>query len=193
MELKKFFNGKIAGVPAGGWNLGWAGVRCLARRAFSGLKLRGFGRCGKNCRLGLGVVVRYPGGIVLNEGVSIADNCFITSEFPDSRLEIGNDSRIGRFCHLDFSGGVVMGKNCTISEGVVIESHDHGHDPGSVPERCPLHIGDEVWIGMRSIILPRVTRIGDRAIIGAGAVVTREVPPRAVVAGNPARVIKYLE
>lgn len=191
--LNRFFNGRIRGIPAGGWNVFCGVWRSLARRMFSGVKLCGLGRCGKNCRLGLGVVVRYPGGIVLSDGVSIADNCFITSEFPDSRLEIGSDSHINRFCHLDFSGGVVMGKNCTISEGVVIESHDHGHDPGSVPERCPLRIGDEVWIGMRSIILPRVARIGDRAIIGAGAVVTREVPPRAVVAGNPARVIKYLE
>ena len=96
--LNRFFNGRIRGIPAGGWNVFCGVWRSLARRLFSGVKLCGLGRCGKNCRLGLGVVVRYPGGIVLSDRVSIADNCFITSEFPDSRLEIGSDSHIDRFC-----------------------------------------------------------------------------------------------
>lgn len=53
-----------------------------------------------------------------------------------------------------------------------------------------MHIGADVWIGARVIVLPGVT-IGDGAIVGAGAVVTRDVPKRATVAGNPARLIRY--
>lgn len=54
----------------------------------------------------------------------------------------------------------------------------------------PVHIGADVWIGARVIVLPGIT-IGDGAIVGAGSVVTRDVPTRAIVAGNPARVIRY--
>jgi maltose O-acetyltransferase len=59
---------------------------------------------------------------------------------------------------------------------------------GDVPIRS-VTIGNDVWIGTRSIILPGVT-LGDGCIIGAGSVVTRSVPPFAVAAGNPARVIR---
>jgi maltose O-acetyltransferase len=51
-------------------------------------------------------------------------------------------------------------------------------------------IGDDVWIGTRAILLPGVT-VGRGAIVGAGAVVTADVPPRAIVGGNPARIIRY--
>lgn len=54
----------------------------------------------------------------------------------------------------------------------------------------PFHIDDDVWIGTRAIIMPGVT-IGKGAIIGAGAVVTKDVPPYAIVVGAPAKIIKY--
>jgi virginiamycin A acetyltransferase len=59
-----------------------------------------------------------------------------------------------------------------------------------VPAR-EITIGNDVWIGRNVLILPSVTKIGDGAIIGAGAVVTKDVPDYAVVVGNPAKVIKY--
>jgi acetyltransferase-like isoleucine patch superfamily enzyme len=66
-----------------------------------------------------------------------------------------------------------------------------GHDPRS-PEFADkggdVVIGDRVWIGYRAIILPGIT-IGEGAVVGAGSVVTRDVPPFAIVAGNPARII----
>lgn len=52
-------------------------------------------------------------------------------------------------------------------------------------------IGHDVWIGQNAIILPTVKRIGDGAVIGAGAVVTKDVPDFAIVLGNPANVVKY--
>jgi virginiamycin A acetyltransferase len=55
----------------------------------------------------------------------------------------------------------------------------------------PLTIGNDVWIGANAVILPEVNTVGDGAVIGAGAVVSRDVPPYAVVLGNPARVVKY--
>lgn len=58
-------------------------------------------------------------------------------------------------------------------------------------EHNPLEIGNDVWIGASAVIMPEVNRIGDGAVVGAGAVVNRDVPPYAVVLGNPARVVKY--
>lgn len=58
-------------------------------------------------------------------------------------------------------------------------------------EYVPLKIGNDVWIGQRAIILPSVTDIGNGAVIAAGAVVGKNVPAYAVVAGNPARVVRY--
>lgn len=59
------------------------------------------------------------------------------------------------------------------------------------PEFLPLHIGNDVWLGHNSIIMPEVATIGDGAVVGAGAVVNKNVPPYAVVVGNPARVVRY--
>lgn len=56
----------------------------------------------------------------------------------------------------------------------------------------PVTIGNIVWIGGRAVIVPGVT-IGDNVVIAAGAVVTRDVPPGAVVGGNPAKILKYVE
>lgn len=55
----------------------------------------------------------------------------------------------------------------------------------------PLKIGNDVWLGHNSIIMPSVKEIGDGAVIGAGAVVNKDVPPYAVVVGNPARIVRY--
>ncbi len=73
----------------------------------------------------------------------------------------------------------------------------HNHDRTDIPmghqgstTSTPLHIAGDVWIGARAIILPGCRRIGHGAIIGAGAVVTKDVPDWAVVGGNPARIIK---
>jgi acetyltransferase-like isoleucine patch superfamily enzyme len=60
-----------------------------------------------------------------------------------------------------------------------------------LPESEPVVIEDNVWIGSKTIILPGV-RIGNHAVIGAGSIVTKDIPPRCVAAGNPARVIRYL-
>ena len=77
-----------------------------------------------------------------------------------------------------------------ISKNVIIETHDHGFDSRSEPECRALVIGEDVWIGMNSIILSHVEKIGDHAVIAVGAVVTKEVKDNCVVAGIPAKVIK---
>jgi acetyltransferase-like isoleucine patch superfamily enzyme len=82
----------------------------------------------------------------------------------------------------------VIGDNCLIGPRVEIRDDDAHQVIGSV-RAAPIIIGDNVWVGARATILKGAT-IGDGAIIAAGAVVTKDVPSRTIVGGNPARVIR---
>jgi maltose O-acetyltransferase len=91
-------------------------------------------------------------------------------------------------------GGITIGKKTLIAPGVHIYTARH---PLELAERlqwedvAPVVIGDNCWIGGHVTILPGVT-IGDRSVIGAGAVVTKDIPPDCLAVGNPARVVKRL-
>lgn len=88
---------------------------------------------------------------------------------------------------------VTIGDQTQIGPGVQIMTADHPRDAQTRATGLefgrPIHIGSNVWIGAAAIILPGVT-VGDGALIGAGSVVTHDVPPQATVVGNPARVLK---
>lgn len=97
---------------------------------------------------------------------------------------------INEGCQITCASRTVIGKGCTIGRDVVIRDYDgHTIDLPGYEISKPIHIGEHVWIGNRAMILKGVT-VGDGAIIAAGALVTTDVPPRTVVAGVPARVIK---
>jgi maltose O-acetyltransferase len=118
---------------------------------------------------------------------SIHSGCFFTG----FKLEVGAHSVINRNCMLDARGGLTIGNNVSISPNVALitASHDpHSASFAGSSKATEIWIDDYVWIGVRAIILPGV-RIGYAAIVGAGAVVTRSVPPYAIVAGNPCRTI----
>jgi len=102
-------------------------------------------------------------------------------------------TKIGRYC--SFATGVrVLGQNHPTT---CKSTHPFFYNPlfGYVDKQLnrvnELTIGNDVWVGCNAIILPSVNKIGDGAIIGAGAVVTKNVPDFAIVAGNPAKLIKY--
>lgn len=105
---------------------------------------------------------------------------------------IGEGTWIGAFTLIDGSGGLTIGEGCDIASGVHIYTHSSalrcvsGRKFESV-ERAPVEIGNRVFIGANAVINMGVT-IGDESIIGAGSVVTKDVPERTVVAGVPARV-----
>ena len=105
-------------------------------------------------------------------------------------MEICDDVTLTENCRIDFSGGVKIGKNSLISKNVITETHDHGFDPRNKPTSKQLVIGENVWIGMNTIILSHVERIGDNVIISVGAVVTKDVPDNCIVAGIPAKIIQ---
>ena len=113
------------------------------------------------------------------------------------RLEIGDRTIFGHHCTLGVADSLVIGPDCLIAEMVAIRDHDHRFDgPLEVPIReqgvtsTPVRIGSNVWLAGKVTVLKGVT-IGDNAIIGANAVVTRDIPTNAVAVGIPARVIRY--
>jgi acetyltransferase-like isoleucine patch superfamily enzyme len=126
---------------------------------------------------------------------------FSTRLHPAPSVSIGDNTFIGHDAGFSAGKSIVVGSNCFIAGGVQIMDND-GHPlnyadrakhlPPRMEDVKEVRIGDNVWIGGGALILKGVT-IGDRAVVGARAVVTRDVPSDTVVAGNPARVIKHLQ
>lgn len=116
---------------------------------------------------------------------------------PPFHCDYGFNIRLGAGVFLNFNCvildvvAVVIGDRTQVGPGVQILAADHPRDPAirrsGLEFGRPIHIGRNVWIGGGAIILPGVT-IGDDAVIGAGSVVTRDVPAGATAFGNPARV-----
>lgn len=97
-------------------------------------------------------------------------------------------------CTILDGGGVYIGRKTLIAPGVHIFTAEHPTDADERDrwERCrPVRIGERCWIGGHATICPGVT-IGDRTVIGAGSVVTRDIPSDCVAVGNPCRVIKWV-
>ncbi len=158
---------------------------------------------GKNLRIERVPDVYGNGSIELGSNVYLSGH--ISFAFNDKiklspRFKLGDNCFIGHLCAFNMASGITIGDNCLISGQTVFYDND-GH-PMNADERRknfpvspesvkPIVVGDDVWIGRGCMILKGV-HIGDRAIIGAGSVVVRDVPADTVVAGNPAQVRKQL-
>lgn len=108
-------------------------------------------------------------------------------------ISVGKDVFINSCCCFQDQGGIEIGDGVFIGQQVVIATLNHDFAPDKrgnmIPKR--VKIGNRVWIGAHVTICPGVT-VGDNSVIGAGAVVTHDVPENAVVAGVPAKVIKLI-
>ena len=109
-------------------------------------------------------------------------------------IKIGKNVFINSGCCFQDQGGIEIGDNALIGQQVVIATLNHDMNPTKRQNilPSPVKIGNDVWIGAKATILPGVT-IGNGAVIAAGAVVTKDVPDLAVVAGIPAKIIKQIE
>ncbi|MDQ0392055.1 CatB-related O-acetyltransferase [Labrys monachus] len=106
----------------------------------------------------------------------------------ESRLTVGAFCSVAAEALIMCAGHHFTDRATTFPIRELLMGHKHGVTVFGKP--VGRRIGNDVWIGQRALVLPGLV-IGDGAVVGAGAVVTRDVPPYAIVAGNPARVIRY--
>ena len=118
----------------------------------------------------------------------------------NSYFELGENSTIGELNNIRASGGkIIIGKNCSISQNVSIIAANHNIRKDQLiakqpwdEEKTGVIIGDDVWVGANVVILPGV-KINTGAIIAAGSIVTKDVEEYSIVAGVPAKHLKYRE
>jgi acetyltransferase-like isoleucine patch superfamily enzyme len=104
-------------------------------------------------------------------------------------IEVGEGSIIGFDCILDGREGIKIGRHVNLSSGAALWTLQHDHrDPQFGAVGGQIVVGDRAWISFRATVLPGVN-VGEGAVVAAGAVVTRDVPAYAIVAGVPARVV----
>lgn len=153
---------------------------------------------GKNVYIGDNVVIfqsKKSGFVSLGAGTHIHNGTII--ETGDSgKIIIGEDTHIQPRCHLSaYKGQLRIGNGVQIAPICAFFPYNHSFEPNAPIKAQPIKtnsgifINDDVWLGVGTIVLDKVS-IGKGAVIGAGSVVTRDVPDGAIVAGVPARVVK---
>ena len=155
-------------------------------------------RLGNNVFIGDRVVIfkdRDGGPVELSAGVHVHGETFIQTGYGGS-LKIGSNSHIHPKCQISaYKSTIHIGCNVQIAPNCAFYPYDHSVAPGKLIIEQPLHtkggiiIEDDAWLGFGVIVLDGV-RIGKGAVVGAGSVVTHDIPDGAIAAGIPARVCK---
>lgn len=141
-----------------------------------------------------GVRVWHPETIRIGDNVYVGHDAMLKGYYKN-HLHIGDDTWIGQGVFLHSAGGIRIGSRVGMGPFVKILTSVHDEAGRAVPilasplRFAPVVVEDDSDIGVGAILLPGIT-VGRGAQIGAGAVVTKDVPPYAVVAGNPARVLR---
>jgi acetyltransferase-like isoleucine patch superfamily enzyme len=168
-----------------------------------------FANRGKNLRIGKNLTVGGIKHIEIGNNVLLSDNIWLeiiekykTTTYPKASIRIGDNTGIGRNAVITAINEIVIGNNCLFGPNVYISDHFHGNNSVEQIEipvglrdlftKGKVVIEDNVWIGYGVSILPNVT-IGRCSIIGANSVVTKDVEPYTVVAGNPAKIIRKIK
>lgn len=184
------------------WGFVW---RLLKTRLVSEQMLR------YRCHVGRRVLMDGDMPLVYGDGeIRIGDDAVISNRntwivglkvFDDAKLEIGDRVTLGYMNVISVAKSVRIGSDCLFAGEVkILDNNSHSldfelrreHAALEPDDVAPVVIENDVWIGTNCIVLKGVT-IGQGAVIAAGAVVTKDVPPFTVAAGNPARVIKRIE
>lgn len=156
-------------------------------------------------------LIRLPVSVRGSKYISFGDN-FVSGRYcrldalgkNANQIVFGNNCQINDSVHIASVGAIQIGHDVMIAGRVFITDHQHGHYKGAIQtsssekviERelvsLPVIIGNNVWIGEGACILPGVS-VGDNSIIGANAVVTKNIPNNVIVCGNPAKAIKIYD
>lgn len=180
------------------------------------LRMDGIAAIENGVRIRFANNVRLARGVYLDEGVylhalphgiEIGENTYVMHhaelhvynfrDLPNAGITIGKNCLISEFTVLRGQGGITIGNNVYTSPFVQIVAVNHVYDDPNRPiieqgiTAQGIVIEDDAWIGSSAIVLDGV-RVGKGAVVAAGAVVSKEVPPHTVVAGVPAKVIKEI-
>ncbi|MGE0391946.1 MAG: DapH/DapD/GlmU-related protein [Vicinamibacterales bacterium] len=151
-------------------------------------------RCGHALRVGRGAMIRHPETVEVGDGVFIGEMAFLQGRF-DGSCRLGNRVWIGPMAYLDVRD-LEMGEASGVGPGSRVLGSSHTALPVDMPVIAtdlviaPVRIGAGVDVGVNAVLLPGVT-VGRGAIVGAGAIVTADVPAGAIVAGVPARFLRW--
>jgi acetyltransferase-like isoleucine patch superfamily enzyme len=156
------------------------------------LRWRG-AKVGPGVRIGVRTLVHRPACLELGDRVQFEHQVFVKSVSDRAKIRLGERTFVGCNSEFDISERLTVGNDVLIAPGCFITDHEHGHGAhdriaSQGTRSSPVIIEDDVWLGAKVVILPGVT-IGRGAVVAAGAVVTKDVPPLEIVAGVPARPI----
>lgn len=193
MFIDKFWNRKIKGIFGLFTQLLPAFLLKISDKLSTLIQTNNLSYAGKNCTIQANSILRNPNNIQIHNNVHIGRNVEISTEISSAILVIKSNSQISKNCYIDYSGNLTIESDCTLSENVMIQTHDHGFNPHNKPIPLSLVIERNVWIGTRATILHNVNVIGENSIVSACAVVTKDVPKNVIVAGNPAKIIKVID
>jgi acetyltransferase-like isoleucine patch superfamily enzyme len=197
----------LAGLPLGPYKDKRKILRYIGQRAYVSRKAQ------INCpKLEMGpkcfiddyvTIYAYPGAqgrVYLEENVHIYRWSIVELGEGEGCLEVGPNTYIQSGCILNaFVGNIIIGANCMIAARCALTPYQHDFTDTDCPmceqpltSRGDIVIEDDVWLGLNVCVMDGVT-IGTGAIVGAGAVVTEDIPPYAIAGGVPARVIRFRE
>ncbi|MDE2233801.1 MAG: acyltransferase [Patescibacteria group bacterium] len=130
--------------------------------------------------------------LIMEQNSKLQHHVTVSVEHLDvnSNLRIGENAVVFTDSVLDCTAGITIGKNVGIGGRSLLFTHGGWEIAGHKTKYGPIEIKDNAWLAWDVKVCPNVT-IGEGAVVGLSAVVTRNVPDRAVVAGNPARIIKF--
>ena len=156
------------------------------------MRLRG-ATWGPKGRIGAHCQVQRPWCMSVGHRSHFEHEAFVKVAEESARIQIGNEVFVGRGVELDISTELTIGNFVLVAPGCFITDHWHRHAPHATIasqgcDSAPVHIADDVWIGVNAVILAGVS-IGRGAIVGAGAVVNCNVESGTIVAGVPARAV----